>query len=140
MNKSIKTTHVGSLPRSQQVVDFIFSREHGTSFDEQAFRACMRQACDETVGKQVDAGTDIVSDGETSEISYATYVKDRYHGFSGDSARKPPADLKLFPEFLKRLAGQGGTLQYSRPKCTDKISRKTDDIELETDIENLKQA
>ena len=136
----IKTTHVGSLPRSQQVVDFIFSREHGKPYNENEFRTCMHLACDETVKKQVSAGIDIVSDGETSKISYATYVKDRYNGFSGDSDRNPPEDLKQFPDFLKRLADDGGTPQYSRPKCTDAISAKADDIELNTDIENLKQA
>ena len=55
-----------------------------------------------------DAGVDIVSDGETSKISYATYVKDRYTGFDGDSPRNAPADLKLFPSFLQRLANEGG--------------------------------
>ena len=55
----------------------------------------------QTVKKQVEAGIDIVSDGETSKISYATYVKDRYTGFSGDSPRNAPADLLAFPSFCK---------------------------------------
>ncbi|MEM7296135.1 MAG: epoxyalkane--coenzyme M transferase, partial [Pseudomonadota bacterium] len=71
----VKTTHVGSLPRTQKVVDFIFAREREESYDEAAFDTAMRQAVDDTVRKQVDAGVDIVSDGETSKISYATYVK-----------------------------------------------------------------
>ena len=73
----ILTSHVGSLPRSQDVVDFIFSREHGKDYDTDAFDATMTAAVDETVAKQAKAGIDIVSDGETSKISYATYVKDR---------------------------------------------------------------
>ena len=56
----------------------------------------------ETVAKQKHAGVDIVSDGETSKISYATYVKDRYTGFSGDSPRNPPKDLTLFPGVFKK--------------------------------------
>ena len=84
----ILTTHVGSLPRTQDVVDFIFARENGKDYAEADFDACMTAAVDETVRKQVDAGIDIVSDGETSKISYATYVKDRYTGFDGDSPRK----------------------------------------------------
>ena len=99
----VKTTHVGSLPRSQEVVDFIFAREHGTPYDGAEFDACMTRSVSETVKKQQDAGIDIVSDGEMSKISYATYVKDRYTGFDGDSPRNAPADLKLFPSFLKRL-------------------------------------
>jgi 5-methyltetrahydropteroyltriglutamate--homocysteine methyltransferase len=139
MKKNIPVTHVGSLPRSQDVVDFIFAREQGKSFDQSEFDACMSNAVDETVRKQVEAGVDIVSDGETSKISYATYVKDRYSGFSGDSPRNPPADLKLFPGFLQRLADAGGTPQYARPMCTGNI-RSLGQGELQKDITNLKTA
>ncbi len=135
----ILTTHVGSLPRTQEVVDFIFAREHGKPYEVGQFDSCMSAACAETVRKQVDAGVDIVSDGETSKISYATYVKDRYTGFSGDSDRNAPGDLKLFPGFLKRLADDGGTPQYARPKCTGEVKSKGQD-ELNKDIANLKNA
>jgi 5-methyltetrahydropteroyltriglutamate--homocysteine methyltransferase len=87
----------------------------------------------------VESGVDIVSDGETSKISYATYVKDRYTGFSGDSDRNAPGDLKLFPGFLKRLSDDGGTPQYARPKCTGEVKSKGQD-ELNKDINNLKNA
>ena len=99
----------------------------------------MTQSVSATVGKQVAAGIDIVSDGETSKISYATYVKDRYSGFSGDSPRNAPADLKMFPGFLQRLADDGGTPQYARPMCTGDIRSKGQD-ELLKDINNLKAA
>ncbi len=135
----IHTTHVGSLPRTQDVVDFIFARENGKAFDQGAFDACMADAVAETVRKQVEAGIDIVSDGETSKISYATYVKDRYTGFSGDSPRNAPADLKMFPGFLQRLADDGGTPQYARPMCTGEVRSKGQG-ELEKDIANLKAA
>ena len=85
--KQIPVTHVGSLPRTQDVVDFIFARENEEQFDQAEFDQCMTAAVSATVKRQVDAGVDIVSDGETSKISYATYVKDRYTGFSGDSER-----------------------------------------------------
>ncbi len=133
----ILTTHVGSLPRSQRTVDFVFAREHGKPFDRNEFAACMAEECAETVAKQLAAGIDIVSDGETSKISYATYVKDRYTGFSGDCPRSPPADLKLFPSFLERLAKEGGTPQYARPNCTGPVAA-TDNTDLHTDIANLK--
>ena len=133
----ILTSHVGSLPRTQDVVDFIFARENGEAYDADGFAGCMTAACDETVRRQVEAGIDIVSDGETSKISYATYVKDRYTGFSGDSPRNAPGDLKLFPGFLERLANAGGTPQYARPMCTGEVVSKGQD-ELLADIANLK--
>ena len=133
----IVTSHVGSLPRTQEVVDFIFARENEQPYDQNAFDDCMASACKETVRKQVEAGIDIVSDGETSKISYATYVKDRYTGFSGDSPRNAPQDLKMFPGFLQRLADDGGTPQYARPMCTGDVKSKGQG-ELEKDIANLK--
>ena len=136
---TIKTTHVGSLPRTQEVVDFIFARENNTPYDQADFDACMTAAVSDTVAKQVAAGVDIVSDGETSKISYATYVKDRYTGFSGDSPRNAPADLKKFPSFLKRLAEDGGTPKYARPMCTGDVTSKGQG-ELQKDISNLKAA
>jgi 5-methyltetrahydropteroyltriglutamate--homocysteine methyltransferase len=99
----------------------------------------MTEACSHTVKRQVDAGIDIVSDGETSKISYATYVKDRYTGFDGDSPRNAPADLKLFPTFLERLADDGGTPSYARPMCVGEVKSK-DHFELTKDINNLKSA
>ena len=135
----IPTTHVGSLPRSQAVVDYIFARERSEAYDPEAFNTCMTSAVSETVRRQREAGIDVVSDGETSKISYATYVKDRYTGFSGDSPRNPPADLKMFPNFLKRLADDGGTPKYARPMCTGEVKSKGQD-ELEKDIANLKSA
>jgi len=135
----ILTSHVGSLPRTQEVVDFIFARERGETYDDAAFQSCMTAACAETVRRQATAGIDIVSDGETSKISYATYVKDRYTGFSGDSPRNAPGDLKLFPGFLERLANDGGTPQYARPMCTGEVRSKGQG-ELQADIDNLKAA
>ena len=135
----ILTSHVGSLPRTQEVVDFIFARENEMAYEQSAFDECMASSCAETVRRQVEAGIDIVSDGETSKISYATYVKDRYTGFSGDSPRNAPGDLKLFPGFLKRLADDGGTPQYARPMCTGPVTSKGQD-ELNMDIANLKSA
>lgn len=136
MANKIATTHVGSLPRTQEVVDLIFAREKGEEYDQDVFNSTMTTNVSATVAKQVAAGIDHVSDGETSKISYATYVKDRYHGFGGDSERNAPADLKLFPDFLEKLAQQGGTPDYSRPVCNAEISPKDVD-DLNEDISNL---
>jgi 5-methyltetrahydropteroyltriglutamate--homocysteine methyltransferase len=136
---TILTTHVGSLPRSQETVDFIFARERDEPYDAAAFDAAMTRAVSATVKRQVEAGVGIVSDGETSKISYATYVKDRYTGFAGDSKRNAPADLKLFPKFLERLANEGGTPKYARPMCVGEVKSKGQG-ELEKDIANLQAA
>ncbi|MFN3937954.1 MAG: cobalamin-independent methionine synthase II family protein [Gemmobacter sp.] len=135
----LPATHVGSLPRPQKVVDFLFARERGEDHDPAAFDACMAEAVMENVRRQKEAGIAIVSDGECSKISYATYVKDRYTGFSGDSPRNAPADLKLYPSFLDRLARAGGTPQYARPMCTGPVVSKGQG-ELQKDIANLKAA
>jgi len=137
--RKILTSHVGSLPRTQEVVDYIFARENEQPYDQQKFDDCMTSSVLATVEKQKHAGIDIVSDGETSKISYATYVKDRYSGFSGDSPRNPPKDLTLFPGFLQRLANDGGTPQYARPMCTGEVKSKGQG-ELQKDIANLKSA
>ncbi|KIT14650.1 cobalamin-independent methionine synthase II family protein [Jannaschia aquimarina] len=135
----VRTTHTGSLPRSQEVVDLIFAREKGEPYDEALFDRTMRAACAETVRRQVEAGVDIVSDGETSKISYATYVKDRYTGFGGDSPRNTPADLKLFPSFSARLSRDKGAPTYARPMCVGEVRSKGHG-ELQKDIDNLKAA
>lgn len=135
----ILSTHVGSLPRKQETVDFIFARERGEPYNLADFDASMTRAVSETVRRQIAAGIDLVSDGETSKISYATYVKDRYTGFGGDSPRNAPADLKMFPGFLERLAKGGGTPQYARPLCIGEVKSKGQG-DLEKDIRNLKAA
>ncbi|MEN9627519.1 MAG: hypothetical protein RJA10_746 [Pseudomonadota bacterium] len=135
----IRTTHVGSLPRTQPVVDLIFARERGEAVDEALFDTTMREAVDGVVQRQVAAGIDIVSDGEMSKISYATYIKDRYTGFDGDSPRRTPADLLDYPGFLKKLASGGGTPSYRRPCCVGPIAVKSL-LSLEQDIAHVKAA
>jgi len=125
MAHKILTTHVGSLPRSKQVTDLVFAREAGVPIEEAGFVTIIKAAVDDIVARQKAAGLDLPSDGEMSKISYATYIKDRLTGFDGDSARKPPADLELFPNFLKRQAGSGGTPTYRRPKCVGEITVKS---------------
>jgi 5-methyltetrahydropteroyltriglutamate--homocysteine methyltransferase len=117
----ILTTHVGSLPRSAAVTEVVFAREQGQAVPEAQFRRVIGSAVRESVTKQLSAGVDIISDGEMSKISYATYIKDRLTGFDGDSPRNPPADLEDFPAFLQRLARVGGTPSYRRPRCVGPI-------------------
>lgn len=125
MTDRILTTHVGSLPRSKAVTDLIFAAEQGQPIDKARFDAVIAAAVDDALAKQVGAGIDLVSDGEMSKISYATYIKDRITGFDDDSPRIPPADLEDFPAFLQRQAASGGTPSYRRPKCVGPVAPKT---------------
>jgi len=121
----ILTTHVGSLPRSQAVTDVLFGREHNTIVDAKAAAQTIADATEEVVKRQVAAGIDVVSDGEMSKISYATYVADRFTGFAGDSPRRPGQDLVEFPRLMERLARLGSTAQYRRPNCVGEIRTRT---------------
>ena len=135
----ILTTHVGSLPRSQAVTDVLFARELGTVADPRAAAATITQAVADVVRRQVEAGVDIVSDGEMSKISYATYIADRFTGFAGDTPREPGQDLVEFPNLLKKLADRGSTAKYRRPRCVGDIKVK-DTGPLNADLENFRQA
>ena len=135
----ILTTHVGSLPRSTAVTDLVFAHERGEAIDPALFSEVVGTAIDAVVERQVQCGIDLVSDGEMSKISYATYIKDRITGFDGDSARTPPADLEAFPSFLDRQSKSGGTPSYRRPKCVAPIAPSTL-APLHDDITHLKQA
>lgn len=133
----ILTTHVGSLPRSSAVTDVVFAHEQGNELPNAG--AVIRQAVDDVVKRQVESGVDVVSDGEMSKISYATYIKDRITGFEGDSDRRPPADLEEFPTFLERQAQSGGTPTYTRPCCVADIKVKNMEP-VATDIKNFTDA
>ncbi|MDV3253646.1 cobalamin-independent methionine synthase II family protein [Devosia sp. BK] len=139
MAHKILTTHVGSLPRSKQVSDLVFAKEAGVPIEEAGFNEIISAAVKDIVASQKAAGIDLPSDGEMSKISYATYIKDRLTGFDGDSSRRPPADLELFPNFLKRQASSGGTPTYRRPKCVSEITVKSLEP-LKEDVEAFKAA
>ena len=138
MNK-IKTTHVGSLPRSNELSDLLFKKDKGEKIDINHFDKIVNRDVKKIVKKQKDLGIDFVSDGEMSKISYATYVKDRLSGFSGESERKAPKDLDDFPSFKERIARTGGTPTYTRPCCTGELKIK-DTLSLTKDINNFKSA
>ena len=135
----IRTTHVGSLPRSARVADLLFARERGEPVLDRDFDPAMAEAVQGVVERQVTAGVDWISDGEQAKISYSTYIKDRITGFDGDSPRRTPADLEAFPSFMKRLAAGGGTPSYRRPRCVGPIRPKTL-APLLADLANLKAA
>ncbi|MEM6898843.1 MAG: cobalamin-independent methionine synthase II family protein [Pseudomonadota bacterium] len=135
----ILTTHVGSLPRSRTVTELVFAHEAGETVDKTEFNEVISSAVSETVRRQCASAVDVISDGEMSKISYATYIKDRITGFDGDSPRRAPADLEAFPSFLERQAKAGGTPTYRRPKCVSEIRAKSIDP-LEDDLRHFANA
>ena len=136
---SILTTHVGSLPRSKELSELLFAKDKGDEYSKEKFEEVLASNVDQIVKRQLEVGIDFISDGEMSKISYATYIKDRIEGFSGESERRAPADLDDFPEYKDKIAKSGGTPTYSRPCCTDELKIK-DEISLLNDIANFNNA
>lgn len=136
----ILTTHVGSMPRPQEVVDLLFAEDRGEPVDPAEYDRTMRKAVRDVVARQVEAGVDIPSDGEMSKISYATYIRHRLSGFEiGEAPRATPKDLDEYPEYRDRLAQSGGTPKYHRPICRGAITYVNDEP-LRQDIDRLKDA
>ena len=136
----ILVTHVGSLPRSAELLAFLTARDRKQEYDEGAFRACLRQSIREVVKKQLDHGIDIVNDGELGKIGYGAYVKERLSGFGGQDAPKLSAsDLDEFPDYYRRLYGPEGFDKMVRPQCTAPISY-VGHADLAFDIETLREA
>jgi 5-methyltetrahydropteroyltriglutamate--homocysteine methyltransferase len=135
----ILTTHAGSLPRSNEVLGLLVEKENGELSDMAAFDRCLGRAVAAVVARQIEVGIDVVSDGETSKIGYSTYIKDRLHGFSGDSPRRVPADLDDYPDYMRRLAAAAETPKIKRPRCTGDVGIK-DEAPLDNDIANFRKA
>jgi len=121
--RRIPTTHVGSLPRPQEVVDLVFAEDRDEAVDPAEYDRVIGAAVQDRVRRQAQAGIDFVSDGEMSKIGYATYIRHRLCGFEvGDVPRATPADLDAYPRFRDRLAKQGGSARYLRPICRGPIT------------------
>ncbi|MCZ6454520.1 MAG: epoxyalkane--coenzyme M transferase, partial [Alphaproteobacteria bacterium] len=88
----ILTTHVGSLPRPQSLLDILLKQFEGDDYDDAALESLLTEVVRDIVAKQVAAGIDVVSDGEMSKSSYAFYVKHRLGGVGqrGDVAGDIP--------------------------------------------------
>jgi len=133
----ILTTHTGSLPRPSDLLPLITAAEAGDSDNVNRLQTRVRAAVAEIVRKQIDAGVDIVNDGEASKPSYSTYVKDRLTGFHGEADVMAIADLADYPEFGERFARQGVLETLKRPACTAPITYKDLDA-VNRDIADLK--
>jgi 5-methyltetrahydropteroyltriglutamate--homocysteine methyltransferase len=147
----ILTTHVGSLPRPQDLAGMIFGgAQTGTPEQRAVFDARVASAVKEVVAKQIAAGVDIVSDGEQGKIGFVNYVKDRLDGFNGQATPFVAADLVEFPG----LGVGGSTTQVAQealsegraqdapnftPACDGPISYREHDAYAK-DIANFKAA
>jgi len=113
----ILTTHVGSLPRGNQLVPLLLARDHGEPYDADAFDHIVQAAVVDAVARQESSGVSIVSDGELGKVGYSTYVTERLSGFGGSVARKPALDLAALPELRKKLAAIMGEQEFVRRSC-----------------------
>lgn len=114
---TIATTHVGSLPRGEELVPLLLARDHGQDYDVDRFDSVVTAAVTSAVDAQIAAGVSIVSDGELGKIGYSTYVTERLSGFGGDVPRKPALDLAPLPDLRRKLAAVMGDQEFVRAAC-----------------------
>ena len=130
------TTHTGSLPRPDDLIQMMFAKEEGRPVDDEALARRIRSSVKEIVEKQRNVGVDVVSDGEMSKPSYATYIKDRLSGFGGVGNTFVYQDLVEFPNMAKRVFGDPGRSRRKTPACNGPISVSDPNAVLR-DVSNL---
>lgn len=142
----ILTTHVGSLARPDHQLALLFARERGEDYDATEFMASTRQAVDDIVAGQVEAGIDIVCDGEQGKSSFLTYIAERLEGFSareqqGEDLWVDSRETIAFPEFYDahRKAREGLVAQPVKLVCTGPVRYCGHEI-LQREIETVKAA
>jgi 5-methyltetrahydropteroyltriglutamate--homocysteine methyltransferase len=133
------TTHTGSLPRPDDLIKMMYAKEEGVPVDAAALERRIAQAVAEVVGKQADAGVDIINDGEMSKPSYATYIKDRLSGFGGADNSFVYQDLVGFPGLAKRVFGDPGRSRRRTPTCNAAVEVR-DPQAAKTDVAHLRSA
>lgn len=139
MATSIKTTHVGSMPRGEELTPLLKARDAGEPYDASEFDAKVSAAVNHAVAKQIECGVDIVSDGEIGKIGYSTYMIERLSGFGGHVDRKMAADLAEHPNLAKKLSAIMGAQEFVRASCVGPVKLVTLDPMWE-DINRFKAA
>jgi 5-methyltetrahydropteroyltriglutamate--homocysteine methyltransferase len=117
----------------------MYAKEEGVPVEREALAARVRAAVAEVVRKQVEAGIDLVNDGEMSKPSYATYVKDRLAGFGGTGNTFVYQDLAQFPNLAKRVFGDPGRSRRKTPACNAPVQVR-DPGAATADVDNLRAA
>lgn len=135
----IKTTHVGSLPRGDELTPLLLARDKGEAYDAAEFDAKVSAAVDAAVKQQVESGVSVVSDGELGKVGYSTYMIERLSGFGGHIDRKPAADLAEVPNLAKKLSAIMGSQEFVRASCIGPV-RKVTLQPLHDDIRRFKSA
>jgi 5-methyltetrahydropteroyltriglutamate--homocysteine methyltransferase len=119
----ILTTHTGSLPRPAGL--------------DRHNPAAVRAAVAETVGRQREAGVDIVNDGEASKAGYSTYVTERLSGFGGEPVPVRRRGYDQFPDFYRKMFGDPQLAVVSdNPSCDGPVAYLDTSL-VEADIANL---
>jgi 5-methyltetrahydropteroyltriglutamate--homocysteine methyltransferase len=133
----ILTTHTGSLPRPDDLIPLLYDQAAGKDVDAADFAARVRDAVTEVVRKQVEAGLDVINDGEAGKVGYSTYVATRLTGFEGqgEALRRGPSDLWDFPAYAQRRQRPA----MPTPACTGPIAYR-DLAAVQTDLDNLAAA
>jgi 5-methyltetrahydropteroyltriglutamate--homocysteine methyltransferase len=145
-SERILTTHVGSLPRPDDLFEMMLAKMEGKPIDEAAYAARVRKAVADSVKQQADAGLDVVADGEMGKPSFITYAAQRLGGLERREGTRPSPfantrETKDFPEYYKSTLAEQVSARRSRALmvCTGPITYKGH-AELNTDLENLKLA
>jgi 5-methyltetrahydropteroyltriglutamate--homocysteine methyltransferase len=118
---AFRTTHTGSLPRPEYLLELMFARENGEDVSAAKLDDAIERATAHVVERQIDAGITVVNDGEMSKPSYATYIKHRLSGFGGEAGQYEFQDLEEFPGAKAQVFGNKGRAKRSAPACTAPI-------------------
>ena len=150
----ILTTHVGSLARPDSLVPVLRLKERREPYDRDGFATLVRAAVTEAVRKQVEAGIDIITDGEQGKTSFFGYIVERFNGFErrplrpgeDGNPRIAGREYLAFPDYYawsERIAewagGRGGTRRFGVDTCTGPVSYKGL-AAVQADIETLESA
>jgi 5-methyltetrahydropteroyltriglutamate--homocysteine methyltransferase len=144
----ILTTHVGSLPRPEDLIELMLTDERRETEDRAVLEARINEAVRDVVAQQAELGIDVVSDGELGKIAYTFYVKHRLSNISdgvppGAEVPKDVVNLDLLdhPDFAERSRQSRHTwsLLYDRPCCTGPVTYENR-APLERDLASLKAA
>lgn len=119
----ILTTHTGSLPRPQRLVDVMIAEQKQPGSRRAEFHAAVQDAVRHVVAKQAEAGIDIINDGEQGRTDYTVHVLDRLTGFEGESAPPMGTGEPEFPELAQMLTFFASPFQH-RPKCSGPVAWK----------------
>ena len=132
----IFTTHCGSLPRPDALVEMLGAVSQGQPVDEGAFQRAARKATVGVVQSQAEAGVDIINGGEQSRVSFSTYVTQRMSGFGGSWTRRGHRDQNEFPSIARPRVVQ---LMWDVPTCVGPLSYDRLDL-AEREIDDLLMA